>query len=99
MLYADVPDELEDLTPEEREAAVRTAFQPAALRATRPVVWIPRDSLGVSDDEIKRAQEMSTVKEKTHIWMSNEASTLDEKGHATFSSPPPDFGWKDQIEL
>lgn len=99
MLYADVPDDLAALTPEEREAAVRTAFQPAALRATRPVVWIPRDSLGVSDDEIKRAQEMSTVKEKTHIWMSNEASTLDEKGHATFSSPPPDFGWKDQIEL
>lgn len=107
-LYANFADELEDLTPDERQLAVRTAFQPEALRATRPVIWIPRDPLGVSDDEIKRAGKMSTVmienasgvqEEKTHIWMSNEGATLDAKGRSEFSSPPPDFSSRDLIIL
>ncbi|KAK5128807.1 hypothetical protein LTR85_000140 [Meristemomyces frigidus] len=62
VLFSGFADELEDLTPEERDLLVRYAFQHAALRAKRPVVWIPRDKLGVSDDEIKRAQRMSTVR-------------------------------------
>lgn len=107
-LYANFADELEDLNKDERDLAVRTAFQPEALRATRPVVWIPRDPLGVSDDEIKRAGKMSTVvsentngerEEKTYIWMSNEGATLDEKGRAVFKAPPPDFSSRDLIIL
>ena len=61
VLFSGFADELEDLTPEERDLLVRYAFQHAALRAKRPVVWIPRDKLGVSDDEIRRAKKMSTV--------------------------------------
>ena len=61
VLFSGFADELEDLTPEERDLLVRYAFQHTALRAKRPVVWIPRDKLGVSDDEIKRARKMSTV--------------------------------------
>lgn len=107
-LYANYADELEDLSPDERQAAVRSAFQPEALRATRPVIWIPRDPLGVSDDEIRRAGKMSTVmienadgvkEEKTHIWMSNEGATLDAKGRVEFSAPPPDFSSRDLIVL
>lgn len=60
-LFSGLSDELEDLTVEERDALVRYSFQHAALRARRPVVWIPRDSLGVSDDEIMRCKRMSTV--------------------------------------
>lgn len=62
VLFSGFADELEDLTPEERDLLVRYAFQHSALRAKRPVVWIPRDKLGVSDDEIKRAKKMSTVR-------------------------------------
>jgi calcium permeable stress-gated cation channel len=61
VLFSGFADELEDLTPDERDMLVRYAFQHSALRAKRPVVWIPRDKLGVSDDEIKRAKKMSTV--------------------------------------
>ncbi|KAK5129465.1 hypothetical protein LTR08_003225 [Meristemomyces frigidus] len=61
VLFSGFADELEDLTSEERDLLVRYAFQHSALRAKRPVVWIPRDKLGVSDDEIKRAKKMSTV--------------------------------------
>jgi hypothetical protein len=103
VLYGGFADELEDLTPEERDTAVRYAFQHDALRAKRPVIWIPRDALGVSDDEIKRAKKMSTVtinnQEKTHIWMSNEGTTLDGKGRVKFASSPPDFSSIDIISL
>ncbi|KAK4575059.1 hypothetical protein LTR86_000911 [Recurvomyces mirabilis] len=115
VLFSGFADELEDLTPEERDLLVRYAFQHSALRAKRPVVWIPRDNLGVSDDEIKRAQKMSTVSvpaslnekdrdsgsmvEKTNIWMSNEGTALDGKGKVVFRRSPPDFSNVDLIAL
>ncbi|EMC92200.1 hypothetical protein BAUCODRAFT_78650 [Baudoinia panamericana UAMH 10762] len=114
-LYSGFADELEDLTPQERDLLVRYAFQHAALRAKRPVVWIPRDRLGVSDDEIKRAKKMSTVEipatldektkdktgmvEKTNIWISNEGTALDGKGKVVFGRNPPDFSNVDLISL
>ena len=108
VLFSGFADELEDLTPEERDLLVRYAFQHSALRAKRPVVWIPRDKLGVSDDEIRRAKRMSTVKvpageggevEKTNIWMSNEGTALDGKGRVVFRRSPPDFSNVDLIAL
>ena len=110
VLFSGFADELEDLTPEERDLLVRYAFQHSALRAKRPVVWIPRDKLGVSDDEIRRAEKMSTVAvedgekggrsvEKTNIWMSNEGTALDASGKVVFRRSPPDFSNVDLIAL
>ncbi|KAJ5281038.1 hypothetical protein N7478_006410 [Penicillium angulare] len=93
-LFSGVNDELEDLTPKERDELVQRAFQHEALRAKRPVVWIPRDDLGVSDDEIYRTQQFSK-----HIWVSNEYQTLDEKGKTIFSRRPPDFSDLELIQL
>ncbi|EFY85524.1 DUF221 domain protein, putative [Metarhizium acridum CQMa 102] len=73
-LYGGIPDDIEDLTPEERDALTRHAFLHYALRARRPTVWIPRDDLGVSDDEIRRTNAFSK-----HIWISNEGTALDSK--------------------
>lgn len=87
-------DEIEDLTPEERDKLVRRAFQHQALRAKRPVIWIPRDELGVSDDEILRTQQLSK-----HIWVSNEYTGLDGKGRVVYRRSPPDFSEVDLIEL
>ncbi|EME85399.1 uncharacterized protein MYCFIDRAFT_114224, partial [Pseudocercospora fijiensis CIRAD86] len=103
VLFSGYADELEDLTPDERDLLVRYAFQHSALRARRPVVWIPRDQLGVSDDEIKRAKKMSTVsidgQNRTNIWMSNEGTALDGKGRVVFRRSPPDFSNVDLIAL
>ncbi|GIZ46519.1 hypothetical protein CKM354_000964500 [Cercospora kikuchii] len=103
VLFGDFADEIEDLTPEDRDLLVRYAFQHSALRARRPVVWIPRDTLGVSDDEIKRAKKMSTVmvggKETTNIWMSNEGTAIDGKGRVVFRKSPPDFSNVDLVAL
>jgi transposase len=93
-LFVGMSTEIEDLTVEERDALVQRAFQHEALRARRPVVWIPRDELGVSDDEIYRTQRLSK-----HIWISNDYCGLDEKARVIYKRSPPDFSEVDLIEL
>ncbi|KAI0424592.1 DUF221-domain-containing protein [Xylaria sp. FL1042] len=93
-LYGGFHDEIEDLTPEERDVLVRRAFVHSALRARRPTLWIPRDDLGVSDDEIKRTRDLSE-----HIWISNEGTALDSKVRVVYGRAPPDFSELDIIQL
>ena len=93
-LFAGINDEIEDLTPDERDKLVQRAFQHEALRARRPVIWIPRDDLGVSDDEIHRTREFSK-----YVWISNEFTGLDGKGRVIYRKSPPDFSEVDLIEL
>ena len=94
-LFSGLHDEIEDLSPDERDKLVQRAFQHSALRARRPVVWIPRDELGVSDDEIKRTRRAAGK----NIWISNEFTGLDAKGRVVFGRSPPDFSEVDLIEL
>jgi hypothetical protein len=93
-LFSGMHDEIEDLTAEERDILVQRAFQHEALRARRPVIWIPRDDLGIADDEIRRTQAFSD-----HIWISNEFTGLDRKARVLFRRAPPDFSEVDLIEL
>jgi len=93
-LFAGVNNEIEDLNPKERDQLVRHAFQHQALRAKRPVIWIPKDELGISDDEILRTQKLSK-----HIWISNEYTGLDSKGSVVYGRCPPDHSEVDPIEL
>jgi hypothetical protein len=93
-LYGDMPDDIEDLTPEERDVLTQHAFLHYALRARRPTVWIPRDDLGVSDDEIRRTQVFSK-----YIWISNEGTALDSKVRVVYGKNPPDFSEVDIINL
>lgn len=93
-LFGDYADEIEDLAPAERDAKVRKAFTHSALRARRPVVWIPRDDLGVSDDEVRRTNDYSD-----HIRISNEGTALDSKCRVVYGQAPPDFTEEDLIQL
>ena len=93
-LFTGINDEIEDLTPDERDKLVQRAFQHEALRARRPVIWIPRDDLGVSDDEIERTRALSK-----YIWINNGYSGLDGKGNVIYRKSPPDFSEVDLIEL
>ena len=93
-LFGGRSDDLEDLTPEERDKLVERAFRHRALRARRPVIWIPRDDLGVSDDEIKRTKMLTD-----YVWISNEGTALDSKGKCVYRKPPPDFSDIDLIDL
>ncbi|KAK1699863.1 hypothetical protein BDP55DRAFT_626552 [Colletotrichum godetiae] len=93
-LYGGFHDEIEDLTPDERDALVKNAFKHYALRARAPAVWLPRDDIGVSDDEIRRTKEYSE-----HIWISNEGTALDSKVRVVYGANPPDFSEIDIINL
>jgi hypothetical protein len=93
-LFSGMHDEIEHLTPDERDKLVQRAFQHEALRAKRPVIWIPRDELGISDDEVYRTQRFSK-----HVWISNEHTGLDSKGRVVYRRSPPDFSEIDLIEL
>lgn len=93
-LYGGIPDDIEDLTPEERDVLTQHAFLHSALRARRPTVWIPRDDLGVSDDEIRRTNAFSK-----QIWISNEGTALDSKVRVVYGKSPPDFSEVDIITL
>ncbi|KAH8802878.1 hypothetical protein F5884DRAFT_903499 [Xylogone sp. PMI_703] len=94
-LYGGYADEIEDLTPEERDVLVRHAFQHYALRARRPMVWIPRDDIGVSDDEIRRTKEFGGG----NIWITNVGAALDGKCRVVYGRNPPDFSEVDLINL
>ncbi|KAI9833116.1 MAG: hypothetical protein M1826_000483 [Phylliscum demangeonii] len=93
-LFEGMPSQLEDLTEDQRDALVQRAFQHEALRSKRPVIWIPRDPLGVSDDEVYRTQRFSK-----HIWISNSYTAIDHKGRVMWRRSPPDFSELDLIEL
>ncbi|TQV96167.1 hypothetical protein V2A60_003394 [Cordyceps javanica] len=93
-LFGGVHDEIEDLTTDERDMLTRHAFLHYALRARRPAVWIPRDDLGISEDEIQRTRAFSK-----HIWISNEGTALDSKVRVIYGRHPPDFSEVDLINL
>ena len=51
---ASYPDELTELSPEERNAQLKAAFQDPVTREPRPVVWIPADEAGVAEGIVGR---------------------------------------------
>ncbi|KAI9720624.1 MAG: hypothetical protein M1812_002804 [Candelaria pacifica] len=73
-------------TDRERDADLHMAFQHESLRAKRPIIWLPQDELGVSDDEVRR-----TMKVSRRIWISNDGALLDKKGRSVYTSDPPDY--------
>ncbi|KKA29632.1 hypothetical protein TD95_000671 [Thielaviopsis punctulata] len=93
-LFLGYHDEIEDLAPAERNVLVRYAFLHYALRARRPTVWLPRDDIGVSDDEVRQMQEMSD-----HLPASNGGTALDSKVRVVYGRNPPDFSELELINL
>lgn len=94
-LFGGYNDEIEDLTPEERDTLVRAAFQHEALRARRPNVWLPRDDLGVSDEEVRKTELFGMG----NIWITNRGTALDRKARVMYGKNPPDFSEVDLIVL
>lgn len=84
-LFGGYCNEIEDLEPTERDALVNVAFQHKALRAKRPNVWVPRDDLGVSDDEVQRMNKYCMG----HVWITNKGAALDSKSHVMYGTHPP----------
>jgi hypothetical protein len=58
--------------------------QDEVLSSARPILWIPKDNLGIADDEINRIQ-----RTKDSIGISSSGAFL-ERGKLILTSPPPE---------
>jgi len=89
-----VAQDLEDISPEERDYLVDQAFTHEALRAKKPIIWIPQDDLGIAADEI------DSIEEKyPNILISSDGATLNSRGKVIFVGRPPDYDSKSKIAL
>jgi len=61
-------------------------FQNEALRVKRPVVWIPGDTLGISDSELYHSK-----RSYPNISISNENASMKSNGDLEVGRNPPDF--------
>jgi len=55
------------------------------LLAQQPVIWLPNDALGISNDEIKQIRKISN-----HIRISNQNADLGHDGKVRVLDAPPD---------
>jgi len=79
-------DDLEALTSDERDMLVSVAFTHPVLRHPKPSVWIPRDDVGVSDDEVRRTKALSQ-----HIEIGNRGAFFNRMLNVEIDKPPPDM--------
>ena len=82
---AGYPDELTDLSPEERDAELKAAFQDPVTREPAPVIWIPQDDAGISADVIKQS-----LKYGRYLQYSNVGAYLTTKNKCEVTQPAPD---------
>ncbi|KAK4692272.1 calcium permeable stress-gated cation channel, partial [Lecanoromycetidae sp. Uapishka_2] len=78
-------DELTDLSPEEREAELKAAFQDPVTREPAPVIWIPQDPAGISEDAIKQANKYGQ-----YLQYSSAGAYLTTKNKCEVTQPAPD---------
>lgn len=69
---------------EYHEDFVATAYADPAVRADEPHIWIPKDSMGLSEIEKNKALE-------NEVDCSNDNAGFDESGAVQFFGPPPSY--------
>lgn len=76
----DLQESIEEFARKESGAENRRGYKHEAVDYRSPVVWIPRDDLGVSEDEI------ATVRNHgSDVKISNEFANIDIRGHLEIS--------------
>ena len=76
----DLQESVDELARNELDVTDRRGYKHEAADHRSPVVWIPKDDLGISEDEIAYARNYVS-----DIRISNEFADLDIKGHMTIS--------------
>ena len=82
---AGYPDELTDLSPEERKVELKAAFQDPATRESAPVIWLPQDPAGISEDAIKQVKKYGR-----YLQYSNAGAYLTTRNKCEVTQPAPD---------
>lgn len=82
---AGYPDELTDLSPEERNAELKAAFQDPTTREPAPTIWLPQDPAGISEDAIKQVNKYGR-----YLQYSNAGAYLTTRNKCEVTQPAPD---------
>lgn len=82
---AGYPDELTDLSPSERDAELKAAFQDPITREPTPIIWIPQDPAGISRDVLKQAEKYGR-----YLQYSNTGAYLTRLNKCEVTQPAPD---------
>ena len=82
---AGYPDELTDLTPEERVAQLKAAFQDPVTRESAPVIWIPQDAAGISENAVAQSKKYGRF-----LQYSNAGAYLTRSNKCEVIQPAPD---------
>ncbi|KAK2666481.1 Calcium permeable stress-gated cation channel 1, N-terminal transmembrane domain [Fusarium oxysporum f. sp. vasinfectum] len=85
-LSTEFPTTLGEVPINKRAILVNEAFKHYALTVRQPIIWIPRNGLHVSKDEIDQCKQISGS-----IDMSNDGAYLDDHGRVVCYDKPPDF--------
>ena len=93
-IFSDMHDEMEDSIPSEHDGLAPLAFQHESLHIQRPMVWIPDDHLGISDDEISRIKQRYG-----NVRITNEHAGLDGKGRVTITQNASGFSEVESMKL
>ncbi|KAG8677868.1 hypothetical protein FPOAC1_003896 [Fusarium poae] len=93
-VITEFPTTLKDIPEEDRELLVNDAFKHYALTVEEPTIWIPRDKLGVSDDEVYQCKQVSSS-----VSMSNLRADLDDHGRVVCDGKPPDVSRFTYVKL
>lgn len=65
----------------DEDAGPKEFYHPASVEPQR-VVWLPKDTLGLAEEEEKAIRDAGVL-------VSLEDAQMDEKGHVDISGPPP----------
>ena len=84
---AGYPDELSDLSPQEQAAELKVAYQDPITREPAPIIWIPQDSAGVSEELVKEVRKYGYGR---FLQYSNAGAFLTRKGKVEITRPAPD---------
>ncbi|KAK3169310.1 hypothetical protein OEA41_008693 [Lepraria neglecta] len=90
-IFSSMHHDMEDSTADDR---VSLAFQHGSLCIQRPMVWIPADRLGISDDEISRIKQ-----QYSNVSISNEHASLGGKGRVTITQDASDLSELGSMKL
>jgi hypothetical protein len=79
-----IPDEATLGTPKGSHEIPHTEYQHPAVSAPTPIVWLPKDGLGISDEEVADMTEKG-------IKASNGGATMSDKVKLAWTEDPPDY--------
>lgn len=98
-----------DLSESEREVLVDNAYKHPGAKVRSATAWLPRDHVGVSDDEILMAgherfgttyqDQDGRARTVKFVPVSNDGAAIGHKGKVIIAKEPPDWCKYDDVEL